>query len=471
MAEYFIHSTLILGIAYIIYRLLLRNTHAFHFNRFYLLATFIIALSLPLIEFEIVSNQPINIPFNQSASLEEEGIESQNQLTSIEAVDQQQSPILSIENIYLFGLTLLSLRFAFRLVHLFRISQRKQFKKEGFRYILTEEDSVYSFFNCIFVPEKAFQKEQISTELIEHEKVHAKEMHSLDLILVEIGILLAWLNPMVWLMKKAIEENHEFIADERAAKNKANYCKILLNASKGNYHPLSSGFSYQSLKKRIQMINQLKPSKMKTKSKILIALCGIFLAFLFSSFQNLKITKPYTVIIDAGHGGKDKGCSAESVLEKDLSLLYAQLIGQKLTAEGIEVIQLRDKDEFISLDDRVDFTNQHQADLLLSIHINKGPAQMNGMQIFLPNNYIQDKDTNANYFPSMRFASQMSHNFEGKSMIMPAPFTILKNVNCPSALVELGFLSNDEELEKLLTNVYQDKLSALIAQSVVKSMH
>lgn len=471
MAEYFIHSTLILGIAYIIYRLLLRNTHAFHFNRFYLLGTFILTLSLPLIEFELVSNQSINIPFNQSASLEKEITESQNQLTSIEVVDQQQSPLFSFQHIYLLGLTLLSLRFVFRLFHLFRLSQKKHIKRNGMRFIQIQEDSVFSFFNCIFVPEKAFQEEQISTELIEHEKVHAKEMHSLDLILVEMGILLAWLNPMVWLMKKAIEENHEFIADEKAASNKSDYCEILLNASRGKYHPLSSGFSYQSLKKRIQMINQHKPNKMKTKSKIAIALSGVFLAFLFSSFQNLKITKPYKVVIDAGHGGKDKGCSAESVLEKDLSLLYAHLIGKKLTNEGIEVIQLRNSDEFISLDDRVDFTNQHQADLLLSIHINKGPSQLHGMQVYLPNNYIQDGDTNLNYFPSMRFASQLSEDYGNNLKIMPAPFTILKYTNCPAALVELGFLSNDEEREKLHKKEYQDKLSALIAQSVVKSMN
>ncbi|MEX2379833.1 MAG: N-acetylmuramoyl-L-alanine amidase [Vicingaceae bacterium] len=198
---------------------------------------------------------------------------------------------------------------------------------------------------------------------------------------------------------------------------------------------------------------------------------GIFIAFLFSSFQNLKITKPYTVIIDAGHGGKDKGCSAESVLEKDLSLLYAQLIGQKLIAEGIGVIQLREKDEFISLNDRVDFTNQHQADLLLSIHINQGTSQLHGMQVYLPNNYIQDGDTNLNYFPSMRFASQLSNKYGKNLKIMPAPFTILKNADCPAALVELGFLSNDEEREKLLHKEYQSELSALIAQSVVKSMN
>ncbi|MEX2379832.1 MAG: M56 family metallopeptidase [Vicingaceae bacterium] len=267
MAEYFIHSTLILGVAYIIYRLLLRNTHAFHFNRFYLLTTFILALSLPLIEFEIISNQSINIPFNQSASLEKEITEPQHQLTSIEVVDQQQSPFFSFQNIYLLGLSLLGLRFVFRLFHLYRLSQKKHIKRNGMRFIQTQENSVFSFFNCIFVPEKAFQEEQISTELIEHEKVHAKEMHSLDHILVEIGILIAWLNPVVWLMKKAIEENHEFIADEKAASNKVIYCKILLNASSGKYHPLSSGFSYKSLKKRIQMINQDKPSKMKTKSK------------------------------------------------------------------------------------------------------------------------------------------------------------------------------------------------------------
>jgi N-acetylmuramoyl-L-alanine amidase len=54
---------------------------------------------------------------------------------------------------------------------------------------------------------------------------------------------------------------------------------------------------------------------------------------------------------------------------------------------------------------------------------------------------------------------------------MPAPFTILKNVDCPVALVELGFLSNEKEREKLLNEKHQNQLSTLITNSVVKSMN
>jgi N-acetylmuramoyl-L-alanine amidase len=471
MTEYFIHSTLALGIAYLIYRLLLRNAQAFHFNRFFLIGTYLLALSLPLIEFEISSNQALSLPFNDSTILEQKLAEEQSQFSIIEPINQNKKKLISIQNIYLLGLMLLSLRFISRLFNLYHLSRRKQFKSNGLRFILTQNDSIFSFFNCLFVPEKMYQKEQLPTELIDHEKVHANEMHSLDLILIEIGTLVAWLNPMVWLIKKAIEENHEFIADSKAAINKVDYCAILINSSNRKKHPLSSGFSYHSLKKRIQMINQPKPSSMKTKSKIIIALCGITVAFLFSSFQNIKITKPYTVIIDAGHGGKDKGASVESVFEKDLSLLYAQLISQKLAKKGIEVIQLRNKDEFMSLEERIKLTNQHKADLLLSIHVNKGPSEINGMQIYLSNNYIQEGDTNVNYFQSMRFASQLSQDYGTDLKIMPAPFTILKNVDCPVALVELGFLSNEKEREKLLNEKHQNQLSTLITNSVVKSMN
>lgn len=475
MIEYFIHSTLILGIAFLIYRLLLKNNQTFHFNRFFLLGTFILALCLPLIEFEIPHNQSINIPFHESTFAEQIRIDRDKPLEVIEPLNQNKNKLITFQNIYFLGVSLLSLRFIIRLSRLYQLSRKDQFISDGLRYIATEKDSVFSFFNCLFIPKKMHQKKQLPTSLLNHEKVHIVEKHSFDLILVEIGTILAWLNPMVWLMKKAIEENHEFRADAKAARNKADYCATLINFSRKKHYPLSIGFSYQNLKKRIQMINQVKPSKMKSNSIIAAALIGVAVTFLFSSFQNLKITKPYTVIIDAGHGGKDHGASAESVLEKDLSLLYAQLISQRLVEEGIEVIQLRKEDEFITLADRIMRINQlarnNKADLLLSIHINKGPIQLSGMQVYLPKNQILNGDTSIHYFESLRFASALSNEYGNEMKIMPAPFTMLKSVNCPAALVELGFLSNKEEREKLLNEKYQNQLSAIIAGSVVKSMN
>lgn len=474
MIEYFIHSTLFLGTVYLIYQLMLKNTKAFQFNRIFLLTTLLLTLILPLIEFEIQAHDELDLPLGESTNFfkdEQKAIENQK---TVEVVDTNHSPLLSFQNIYLLGILLLSARFLYRLFYLIQLINKKGTKKNGLVFISTKEETVFSFFNYIFIPKNDIES-TIPAELIEHEKVHARQLHSLDLIFSELACMIAWINPFVWMMKRSIEQNHEFIADDKVGKDKGAYCSILLNSSKGKQLPLISGFSYQSLKKRIKMIYRNKPSKQKIMKKISIALTITIIAVVFSSFQNIHLIKPYTVIIDAGHGGKDKGAISETVYEADLSLLYAQLISKKLEAKGIKVIQLRENDQFIELNERVRLANQYNADLLLSLHLNyTSPSQFpnkKGMELYISNKYIQGCDTNYRYKKIMNFASVLNQNYEGELKVLPAPFTILRESNCASALIELGFISNKEEKAKLVSQDYQDELSTLIAVSVVNSLN
>ena len=85
----------------------------------------------------------------------------------------------------------------------------------------------------------------------------------------------------------------------------------------------------------------------------------------------------FTVVIDAGHGGKDSGTVGNGGKEKDITLSVALLVGQKISAAypEVRVLYTRSTDVFVGLQARADFANKHKASLMLSIHVNSAPSK------------------------------------------------------------------------------------------------
>lgn len=153
--------------------------------------------------------------------------------------------------------------------------------------ILTEADySSFSFFPYIVIPEKIFNSDAYN-EVLEHEKIHIKEGHTFDLLLAEILIPLLWFNPFMWLLKRSIVLNHEYIADSKTLKRRGEikeYQYKLLNMATDNYN-LPFAHSFTSLiKKRIVMINK-KPTRNYAALKNLIILPVAALLFVLFSFR------------------------------------------------------------------------------------------------------------------------------------------------------------------------------------------
>lgn len=158
--------------------------------------------------------------------------------------------------------------------------------------ILTEADySSFSFFPYVVIPEKILNSDSYN-EVLEHEKIHIKEGHTFDLLLAEILIPLLWFNPFIWLLKRSIVLNHEYIADSKALKRRGeikDYQYKLLNMATGNYNlPFAHSFS-SLIKKRIVMINK-KPSTNYAALKNLIILPVAALLLVLFSFR--PVTEP-----------------------------------------------------------------------------------------------------------------------------------------------------------------------------------
>ena len=207
------------------------------------------------------------------------------------------------------------------------------------------------------------------------------------------------------------------------------------------------------------------------------------------SFSAIK-----TVVIDAGHGGKDPGCHGASAQEKHVCLSMALMLGEMIKENypNIKVVFTRDTDVFVELDERAKIANRNNADLFICIHANAASAQAYGTETYVlglhrtesqqrvaerENSIIHlEDDGGAKYDQvdmspdaiiarqiqlsvfldqSISFASKLQREFKSIGRfdrgVKQAGFLVLYKTTMPSVLIETGFLTNPKE-EKFLSN-------------------
>ncbi|CAM1348790.1 N-acetylmuramoyl-L-alanine amidase family protein [Tenacibaculum crassostreae] len=237
----------------------------------------------------------------------------------------------------------------------------------------------------------------------------------------------------------------------------------------------------------------------------------IFFTVFFGSNTTLFAQKKYTVVIDAGHGGKDSGNLGNGYKEKNIALRVALDVGKELlTAKDIEVVYTRKTDVFIELHNRAKIANDKKADLFVSIHCdaftrsdphgastfvlglsgnqeNLEIARKENAVILLEDNYKQnyDYDPNSpesliglsvlqeeNLENSLGIAGLVQNNFvalkRNNRKVKQANFLVLRETVMPSVLVELGFLTNKNEGKFLNTRSGQIKMAEAIAKAIKK---
>jgi hypothetical protein len=205
------------------------------------------------------------------------------------------------------GVVFMALRLIAQFISLYRVHQKSKpgsIKNLPVR-ILNGEVSPFSFWQTVYVNPEIHSKDELET-ILEHEQIHVKEWHTLDIILAEISVVFYWFNPGVWLMKKAIKENIEFITDARIVKkgiDKKTYQYSLLGV--GSLQPsvaLVNNFNLSDLKKRIKMMNAKRssPKKLVIYALILPVLLITTLAFTISKKEVKRHLMPLErVLINA----------------------------------------------------------------------------------------------------------------------------------------------------------------------------
>ncbi len=264
MSQFLITSTISLAALLGLYHLLLEREKMHRFNRLYLLAALVISIALPFITIEVyteVTAMPMpvteNLPFTPAA-------------VTAPIVQETNYLLYGIWGIY--GIVTLGLivRFAVNILQLTRkIRRNEKVRYEGSVLVLLDEPVLpHTFLKYIFISKGDYEQRGIEAELFTHELVHVGQKHTLDILFIETLKTILWFNPILYFYKKAIQLNHEFLADEVVVADAdiVVYQQLLLQkAHPATFYPLASSLNFSVTKKRFTMM-----TKATTRSRALV---------------------------------------------------------------------------------------------------------------------------------------------------------------------------------------------------------
>lgn len=248
--------------------------------------------------------------------------------------------------LYVIGLLVFSMRLLFQLLTLYKLKKISQVLVDPpFEHIKTPRPlAPFSFFNSIFYYPHSFSAKELDT-IIRHEKVHAVQKHSLDIIAVELLFVIQWFNPFIWLYKNYLKQNLEFIADEGCqSSDRKFYQMLLLKEAVGVTNiPISTSFYNSIIKKRIVMLNQQRSKKINfVKSLIVLPVLALFLmAF------NTK------TIYQVSEATNQKSNDIELVIKKNTQNQTIEIIKEELLKKEIDfsyTVVRNEADEIIDLE-------------------------------------------------------------------------------------------------------------------------
>ena len=270
--SYLLRSAGIISIITVLFYLLLEKETFYKLNRFYLLIGILAATLLPFVIFKTYITVPVETNF----------LLPDNSLSNL--IEPPTFNLLNIISyIYLAGVTFFFIRFLIHLGSLFLLLKKNNAKQIGSYNMMevTTNDAPFSFFNYIVFNPKYYTEKELLL-ILTHEKAHSRQLHSIDILFTQLFLITQWFNPFVWLYKKLVEQNLEFLADEATVSNKptkTRYQQLLLHIAIPVFQKsLTNNFYNSLLKKRILMLNKTT-SKNKNLLKYLtiIPLLSLFL--------------------------------------------------------------------------------------------------------------------------------------------------------------------------------------------------
>lgn len=277
--NYLIESGISLSLFALIYFLILRKETFFNVNRWFLLVSVVFSAVLPLLHIPFYAAQP--------TVLEEVTVTPYVNLLSTITVygtgftTEAEHFVLSyslLGYIYLAGVIFFAIKLCVQIIQIFRLIVRNDVVTEGNMKLvfLDREMSPFSFLNYVFVS-KNLHETKGWEKMLEHEQQHIRQGHTFDVLMLEIIAIVQWFNPFFWMFRRALRENHEFLADQAVISQGTApswYKQILINQYVGDQIVIANNFNHSLIKTRIKMMSRIKSKKI-TYAKILL---GVVLA-------------------------------------------------------------------------------------------------------------------------------------------------------------------------------------------------
>lgn len=172
--------------------------------------------------------------------------------------------------------------------------------------------------------------------------------------------------------------------------------------------------------------------------------------------------KGKTIVLDAGHGGRDSGAIGSIYIEKNLTLSTVLMVADLLEQAGANVVLTRDSDTYVTLSDRVNSSHVNNADAFISVHYNASTSTSNGIMTFY---YTEEKDEDL--AQSIQSELRSSSGLKDRG-VRYGNYQVIRENHNPAVLVELGFLSNPSEEKIIGTTSQQHKVAQAITKGIIQ---
>ncbi len=290
---------------WIIYHFLLEKESMLKFKRYFLLAVLVFSILIPFIStpntlkftssIDEIAERYISkpsmrqsspdAPISEAEDFSDEINLKENRLQSINDTPSEPGNMWGriIIGIYMLVTSLLLIRFIYNLSCLLKLTQKGIAIKYGQSNLIIIEElkSSFSFFNYIFISKSDYQDNSLKNKILIHELIHVKQKHSADVLFIELLITFFWFNPVLYLYRRTIKLNHEFLADKGVIDNTKDisaYQMILINkASNRCNFSFTSSLTYSITKKRLIMM-----TKTTSRSCYLFKIAALIPTFLIA---------------------------------------------------------------------------------------------------------------------------------------------------------------------------------------------
>ena len=354
---YLLKASLGIVLFYTVYWLFLRKETFFNANRVFLASSLIVSLLLPFLGLTYTSHVPINESGNLFVELDKNFNSLSAYTSHSEIINTKLNWLNSLLLVYITGVVIFSLRIIIQCIDLFSIIFKKGTKKiYGLKVVENNKYGLpFSFFNIVFINPNFHTGTDLSN-ILAHEKVHIRENHWFDLLIVEIFTIVFWFNPFVWLFELSIKQNHEYLADEGVLAQGfsiGRYQAILINQIMGmQIIGITNNLNYSLNKKRIKMMTKMKTPKIRAFRMIwaLPVVALLLVAFAKPAYVMDSKTNPTNVssnindeqtikvtgkVLD-GTGSPVNGASV---------ILYGTMVGAVTDQNGMFTIDMTEKDK------------------------------------------------------------------------------------------------------------------------------
>jgi hypothetical protein len=279
---YALKTILGLGIFALVYRFIFIEERNFKIRRIYLLLSLFLSFILPLLSFNsllIFTQTPVNSMIFEEITIYSNGIKNIGTASSV--------PFNKIFTFTYFAIfSVLFIRILIQIISI-NIKLRK-YKASVYKNVklirIPADNTRFSFFRNIFIG-KTPGKNDLE-KILAHERVHAQQLHTIDVILIELLTVLFWFNPVIWWYKTEIRNVHEYLADEGALNegfNQKSYQITLLEHLIGSASlSITNNFNYSLIKNRIAMMNKNKQSKKNNWKVFLLIPISLVLVLAFA---------------------------------------------------------------------------------------------------------------------------------------------------------------------------------------------